>query len=63
MYLGFANALAAWSVYLTSPFTLLGVAGFVIYMNRFQIIPEETALASLFGKDFMTYQARGRRWL
>lgn len=63
MYLGFAIALVAWSLYLASPVALLGVAGFVLYMNRFQIVPEEQALASLFREEFAAYRRRVRRWL
>ncbi|WP_137823195.1 isoprenylcysteine carboxylmethyltransferase family protein [Pseudomonas sp. D(2018)] len=63
MYLGFSIALVAWSIYLSSPVALLGVAGFMLYMNRFQIGPEEEALASLFGEDFAAYRTRVRRWL
>ncbi len=63
MYLGFAIVLVAWSIYLASPIALLGVAGFVLYMNRFQIAPEEQALAALFGESFSTYRTRVRRWL
>jgi protein-S-isoprenylcysteine O-methyltransferase Ste14 len=36
---------------------------FVAYMNRFQIAPEEAALKSLFGADYVAYQSRTRRWL
>ncbi|QXH53485.1 isoprenylcysteine carboxylmethyltransferase family protein [Pseudomonas fakonensis] len=42
MYLGFAMALTAWSIFLAWPPALLG---FVAYMNRFQIGPQERALA------------------
>ncbi|MCY1285356.1 Phospholipid methyltransferase [compost metagenome] len=63
MYLGFAIALVAWSIYLASPVALLGVAGFMLYMNRFQIGPEEEALARLFREDFVAYRTRVRRWL
>lgn len=62
MYLGFALVLLAWSVLLGAPLTLLGVGGFVLYMNRFQIRPEEQALARLFGDDFSRYCSRTRRW-
>ncbi|QXI26141.1 methyltransferase family protein [Pseudomonas vanderleydeniana] len=63
MYLGFATVLVAWSIFLAWPPALLGVLGFVVYMNRFQIGPEERALASLFGSDFSQYCRQVRRWL
>ena len=63
MYLGFATGLLAWSVYLAWPPALLGVLGFVLYMNRFQIAPEERALTGLFGNDFVQYCRQVRRWL
>jgi protein-S-isoprenylcysteine O-methyltransferase Ste14 len=40
-----------------------GIAAFVAYITRFQIRPEERALAALFGDDFASYAARVRRWL
>lgn len=63
MYVGFALFLLAWAVYLSSPVALLGVVGFVLYMNHFQIAPEEAALETLFGREFAAYKARVRRWL
>jgi len=63
MYLGFACLLVAWTVYLASPLAILGVFGFVVFMNRYQIAPEERALASLFGGEFTEYVARVRPWL
>ena len=63
MYLGLLIALLAWGLYLTNPVSLLLLPGFVLYMNRFQIIPEERALAAAFGADFEAYRARVRRWL
>lgn len=63
MYVGFAMFLTAWAFYLASPLLLLGVLGFILYMNRFQITPEERALTTLFGADFLAYQAKVRRWL
>jgi protein-S-isoprenylcysteine O-methyltransferase Ste14 len=63
MYLGFAIILTAWALVLASPLTLLGVIAFVLYMNRFQIEPEESALEALFGESFGRYRARVRRWL
>ncbi|PKM29184.1 MAG: protein-S-isoprenylcysteine methyltransferase [Gammaproteobacteria bacterium HGW-Gammaproteobacteria-11] len=63
MYLGFATALIAWSIFLAWPVSLLGVLGFVVYMNRFQIGPEERALTRLFGAHFTQYCSQVRRWL
>lgn len=63
MYLGFAVILLAWVLLLGSPAALLGVAGFILFMNRFQIAPEEQVLRRLFADDFARYCGRVRRWL
>lgn len=63
MYVGFALVLLAWACYLASLFALFGVLGFVLYMNRFQIRPEERALITLFGSEYQVYQTQVRRWL
>jgi protein-S-isoprenylcysteine O-methyltransferase Ste14 len=63
MYLGFAMLLLAWTLFLAWPPALLGVAGFVLYMNHLQIAPEEQALSRLFGEDFARYCTQVRRWL
>jgi len=63
MYLGFLIALIGIAVYLTNLFSLLLCGVFVMYMNRFQIRPEERALKSLFGKEYINYKIRTRRWL
>ena len=39
------------------------LAGFVWYIDRFQIRPEERALSTLFGAEYAAYCARVRRWL
>jgi protein-S-isoprenylcysteine O-methyltransferase Ste14 len=62
MYLGMALWLLAWGLWLDVPPALLGVPAFVLYLNRFQIAPEERALQALFGADFAGYCARVRRW-
>jgi protein-S-isoprenylcysteine O-methyltransferase Ste14 len=63
MYLGLALALVAWAVFVSSAWALLGPVGFVLYMNRFQIVPEETVLSAKFGTSYSAYRARVRRWL
>ena len=63
MYLGLLLVLAAWTVFLASWPAILGPIAFVLYMNRFQIAPEERALQGLFGDEYLAYRARVRRWL
>lgn len=63
MYLGLVIMLVAWAVYLSSAWALLGVPVFMAYITRFQIQPEERALAARFGQGYADYCARVRRWL
>ncbi|WP_306331408.1 methyltransferase family protein [Vibrio injensis] len=43
--------------------SLLVVFGFIGYMNRFQIQPEERVLERVFGERYTHYKARVRRWI
>lgn len=63
MYVGFGLWLLAWGLFLASTWALIGVLFFVVYMNRFQIEPEERALRATFGEAFRDYERRVRRWL
>jgi protein-S-isoprenylcysteine O-methyltransferase Ste14 len=63
MYLGFALMLLALAVQLDSVLALLGVPLFVLYMNRFQIKPEERLLTAKFGAQYVTYLGKVRRWI
>ncbi|MBW4936216.1 methyltransferase family protein [Marinobacter sp. F4206] len=63
MYVGFTLVLLAVTVFLASPWSLLIVVAFVLYLNRYQIRPEEHALVEIFGPEFTEYQSRVRRWL
>ncbi|MGE0032093.1 MAG: isoprenylcysteine carboxylmethyltransferase family protein [Steroidobacteraceae bacterium] len=63
MYLGMLAVLLAWAAYLSSLLALLGPAAFSLYITRFQIIPEERVLQSLFGAAFIEYTQNVRRWL
>ncbi len=63
MYLGLFLLLLALAVLLSNPVALLLVPVFVLYINRFQITPEERALSSLFGGEYAAYKERVRRWL
>lgn len=48
IYLSLLLYLLAWAVYLSNLWTLLLVPMYVLYVNKFQIKPEERALPSLF---------------
>jgi len=63
MYLSLLLYLLAWAVYLSSLPALLLLPVFVLYINQFQIKPEERVLSSLFGPEYAAYQGRVRRWL
>ncbi len=63
MYLGLALVLLGWGAQLANVLALLFLPGFVLYIDRFQIIPEERMLAGLFGTEYQAYQASVRRWL
>ena len=63
MYVGQALLLAAWALWLAHALAPLGAVAFVLYITRFQILPEERALAARFGDDWRAYRARVRRWL
>jgi len=63
MYLGLLITLLAWAVFLSNPLALLFLPLYVLYINRYQIGPEERVLASLFGAEYAAYKKKVRRWL
>ncbi len=63
MYLGLLLTLLAWAAFLSNPAALLFVPVFVLYINRFQIKPEEQVLSSLFAEEYTAYKNQVRRWL
>ena len=52
MYLGLLVVVVGWALYLGRDLTVLFLPVFILYMNRFQIEPEERALTALFGREF-----------
>jgi protein-S-isoprenylcysteine O-methyltransferase Ste14 len=63
MYLGFLVMLAGWAVARANMLVFLALPAFVLYMNQFQIKPEERALMSIFGDEFKKYCSSVRRWV
>ncbi|MCA6063358.1 methyltransferase family protein [Thalassolituus marinus] len=63
MYLGLALLLCAWWLWLQSISAAAGVIAFVVYITRFQIVPEERVLLELFGEEYSDYCRQVRRWL
>jgi len=63
MYLGFLLVLLGWAAFLSNFVALIFLPAFVLYMNRFQIGPEERALGALFAHEYPAYCATVRRWL
>ena len=62
MYLAMLLFLIALGLYLGNAFNTLVAAGFVYYMNHFQINEEEKALTEKFGKTYKLYCKAVRRW-
>lgn len=63
MYLGMAMLLLGWVIILGNPAGLLAIAAFMVYIQVFQIQPEERALSALFGDAYLSYCGRVRRWI
>jgi protein-S-isoprenylcysteine O-methyltransferase Ste14 len=63
MYLVFLLILVGWATFLSNMLAFLLLPTFIFYMNRFQIEPEERALTSRFGQQFVAYKSRVRRWI
>jgi protein-S-isoprenylcysteine O-methyltransferase Ste14 len=63
MYLGFLLVLAGWAMSRGNLVGFLVLPAFVVYMNEFQIKPEERALTSIFGDKFKAYCSDVGRWI
>ena len=63
IYLGDLLLLAAIAVWLGQFSNIMLLALFVVYIDRFQIRPEERALLMLFGAEYAAYCTKVRRWL
>jgi protein-S-isoprenylcysteine O-methyltransferase Ste14 len=62
IYLADLLILAALAVWFGNVVNVVFLPFFVWYINRFQIVPEERALTTLFGESYVTYCLNVRRW-
>lgn len=63
MYLGLLLVLLAWAVRLSNLPAVAFLPAFVLYMDRFQILPEERVLREKFGDAYADYAKSVRRWI
>lgn len=63
MYLGLFLLLFGFAYWQQNLLSIAFSFTFILYMNRFQILPEERALESLFGASYLDYKQRVRRWI
>jgi protein-S-isoprenylcysteine O-methyltransferase Ste14 len=63
MYVGLTVLLGSWAAYLAQPTLLLGPLAFALFTHRFQILPEERAMESKFGGEYLAYKQKVPRWL
>lgn len=63
MYLGFVFVIIAAGLAMQSFLFPIVAIGFILYVTRFQIIPEERALLKLFSQEFAQYTKSTPRWI
>jgi len=63
MYLGMAFMLVGLIWGLGNYLSWLGFLAFMLYITRFQILPEEKTLKEIYGEPYKEYLTKVRRWL
>ena len=63
MYLGLLLVLLGISFMINIIGGFLLIPLFILYLNLFQIIPEENAMVDLFKDEFLEYKKNVRRWI
>ncbi|WP_153039260.1 isoprenylcysteine carboxylmethyltransferase family protein [Microbulbifer sp. Q7] len=63
MYAGFLLMLVGWAVFLSNIASILLLPLFVMYMNPFQITPEEQCMREKFGGEYREYESAVLRWI
>ena len=63
MYLGMLLILISMTIKFNFVGGILIIFAFIAFITKFQIIPEETVLEKLFGKEFIEYKKKTKRWI
>ena len=63
MYVSLTLILCAWAIWLESPLQMIGPIFFALFINYFQIKPEERVMLEKFGDEFEQYKSKVRRWI
>ena len=63
MYLGLLLVLVGISIIINLTGGFFFIILFILYINLFQIIPEENAMVDLFKDEFLEYKKNVRRWI
>ncbi len=63
MYVGATLILLALALFFEDGVAVMTALSYPIYLNFFQIIPEERALESKFAEEYREYKKRVRRWI
>ena len=63
MYLGMLMIVISSSIFYLNFYSILTPLFFYMWINRFQIKREEIFLTEKFGKEYLSYKNRTRRWI
>ncbi len=63
MYLGLLMIVTSTSIFYLNIFSIITPVIFYCWINRFQIKREEIFLTEKFGKDYILYMTKTRRWI
>ncbi len=63
MYLGFLMIVISSSIFYLNIYSILTPLFFYLWLNRFQIKREEIFLTEKFGKEYLSYKNKTRRWI
>lgn len=63
MYVAMALGIISVGMRFDSVLNLAWLVGFILFITRFQIKPEERALLKIFGEPYADYMKQVRRWI